>query len=293
VNRLFQESIIELIRRTSSELPQDVLGALENGIKEEEPSSPAHFALNSILKNIELARDRGMPLCQDTGSIHVYAALPQDLNETEFEEAVRSATAEATELGYLRKNSVDPVTDKNSGNNLGPGSPTFHIHRHNGENIEIKLLLKGGGCENVSAQYSLPDQDLEAYRDFEGVQRCLLDAVNRAQGKGCAPGILGVCIGGDRTTGYDHSKEQLLRKIGDRNPDPVVAQLERGIVEDANKLEIGPMGFGGKTTLLDCMIGTLNRIPASYFVSVTYMCWADRRQGIRVDRKGNITEWLY
>jgi fumarate hydratase class I len=157
----------------------------------------------------------------------------------------------------------------------------------------VRLILKGGGCENVGAQYSLPDTRLGANRDLDGVRKAILDAVVQAQGKGCSPGILGVCIGGDRAVGYAHSKEQLLRTLPDVNPDPALAKLEQEIVASANRLGIGPMGFGGKTTLLGCKIGALNRLPASFFVSISYMCWAYRRQGFLLADPGKIVKWLY
>jgi len=287
------ETFLELIRTTSSQLPEDIEKTITRAQREEEKGSAARFALDSIVENIKLAKENGRPLCQDTGSIHIYATLPKDADENAFREAFCLAIGSATEKGYLRQNSVDPITGKNSGNNLGPGSPAFHVIRHAGNQTEIRLLLKGGGCENVSAQYALPDKHLDAFRDIEGARRCILDAVVKAQGKGCAPGILGVCIGGDRTTGYEFSKEQLLRKLDEPNEDAVLRKLEEDIMRDANELGIGPMGFGGKTTLLGCLIGKLNRIPASYYVSVTYMCWAYRRQGVRLDNDGKIAEWLY
>jgi len=188
---------------------------------------------------------------------------------------------------------VDSLTGKNDGTNLGPGSPTVHFHQHASDEVSVKLILKGGGCENVGAQYSLPNTKLEENRDLDGCRKAILDAVLQAQGKGCGPGILGVCIGGDRATGYEHSKVQLLRKMEDQNSNPDLAKLERDIVETSNKLGIGPMGFGGKTTLLGCKIGVLNRLPASYFVSVSYMCWAYRRHGFILKSDGAIGDWLY
>jgi fumarate hydratase class I len=121
----------------------------------------------------------------------------------------------------------------------------------------------------------------------------ILDAVLQAQGKGCGPGILGVCIGGDRATGYEFSKRQFLRLIPDRNPVPEFDQLEQNVLNTANELGIGPMGFGGRTTLLGVKVGALNRVPASYFVSVSYMCWAYRRQGVALNADGGIAKWLY
>jgi fumarate hydratase class I len=159
--------------------------------------------------------------------------------------------------------------------------------------LEVRLVLKGGGCENVGAQYSLPSEKLKANRDLDGCRKAILDAVLQAQGKGCGPGILGVCIGGDRATGYEFSKQQLLRKLDDHNPDSQLERLEQDVVETANKLGIGPMGFGGKTTLLGAKIGILNRLPASYFVSISYMCWAYRRQGVSLAAEGTIQKWLY
>jgi fumarate hydratase class I len=153
--------------------------------------------------------------------------------------------------------------------------------------IEVSLLLKGGGSENVSAQYSLPYAPLDAGRDLEGVRRVCLEAVRRAEGKGCAPGILGVCIGGDRGGGYGEAKHQLLRRLDDSNPDAPLAALEERILADANALGIGPMGLGGRTTLLGAKIGQLHRVPASYFVSISYMCWVARRRSTRVEPDGS------
>ena len=184
------------------------------------------------------------------------------------------------------------MTGKNTGDNTGPGSPVFHFHQWREPHVEVKLMLKGGGCENMNAQYSLPHPDLGG-RDLAGVENAILDCILQAQGQGCGPGILGVCIGGDRGTGYGFAKEQLLRTLDDENPDPVLAELEARVVEKANRSGIGPMGFGGKTTLLACKIGKQNRLPASFFVSVAYMCWAYRRRGARLDESGSVQEWLY
>ena len=218
---------------------------------------------------------------------------PLGFDQIAFTDAAREAVKLATKKGFLRQNSVDSLTGKNDGTNLGPGSPAIHFHQHRSSDTTVRLVLKGGGCENVGAQYSLPNEKLKANRDLSGCRKVILDAVLQAQGKGCGPGILGVCIGGDRATGYEHSKQQFLRKLDDRNDNPELAQLEDNIVETSNKLGIGPMGFGGKTTLLGAKIGVLNRLPASFFVSVSYMCWAYRRQGIQLGPTGEIANWLY
>jgi fumarate hydratase class I len=291
--RNLKANVLELIRRTSAELPEDVVHTIARSATQEQQGSNAQYAMNIIVNNIDMAKLKSAPLCQDTGSILFFVKAPKGFDQLAFEKAARDAVAEATAKGYLRQNSVDSLTGKNTGNNLGPGSPSFHFHQHPGSRVDVRLILKGGGCENVGAQYSLPDTRINANRDTDGVRKAILDAVVQAQGKGCGPGILGVCIGGDRATSYVHSKEQLLRTMEDVNPDRTLAALEKDIVASANKLGIGPMGFGGATTLLGCKIGALNRLPASYFVSVSYMCWAYRRQGFVLNSSGKILEWLY
>jgi fumarate hydratase class I len=291
--RNLKANLLELVRRTSAELPEDVFRAVDAGAGAELAGTTGAYAMDIITRNIDLAKRKSQPICQDTGSILFFVKVPVGFDQIAFEAATRAAVAAATAKGYLRQNSVDSVTGKNSGNNLGPGSPTIHFHQYRGTRLDVRLILKGGGCENVGAQYSLPDPRVGANRDLDGVRKVILDAVVQAQGKGCSPGILGVCIGGDRATGYLHSKEQLLRTLDDVNPDPPLAALERDIVQTANKLGIGPMGFGGRTTLLGCKIGALNRLPASFFVSISYMCWAYRRQGFVLDGRGAIVKWLY
>jgi fumarate hydratase class I len=291
--RNLKTNLLELIRRTSAELPDDVVQTIGRYAKQEQQGSNAQYAMNIIQQNIDMARVRSAPLCQDTGSILFFVRSPKGFDQFAFEKAASAAVAEATAKGFLRQNSVDSITGKNTGNNLGPGSPSLHFHQQRGTRVDVRLILKGGGCENVGAQYSLPDVRLGANRELDGVRKVVLDAVLQAQGKGCGPGILGVCIGGDRATGYLHSKEVLLRPLDDTNPDPTLAALEQDIVVSANKLGIGPMGFGGATTLLGCKIGALNRLPASFFVSISYMCWAYRRQGFVLDDDGKILKWLY
>src|SRR5437016_5897299 len=286
------ESILELIRRTSAILPDDVVRAVTAARKDEVEGSNADVALNVIGCNIGLAKESSLSLCQDTGTILFYVHTPVGYHQLAFEEIATEAVRTATKKGYLRQNSVDSITGKNTGDNTGPGSPVFHFHQWREPYVEVKLVLKGGGCENMNAQYSLPHPDLGG-RDLRGVENAILDAVLQAQGQGCGPGILGVCIGGDRATGYDFAKQQLLRTMDDVNSDPELAALEQRVVEKANQSGIGPMGFGGKTTLLGCKIGKLNRLPASFFVSVAYMCWAFRRRGINLDAAGNASEWLY
>jgi fumarate hydratase class I len=287
------DSLVELIRRTSAEIPDDVQQAMLAALEREKKGTIAESALKIIERNIELARQKSQPICQDTGSVLFYVDGPASLDQLAFEATARAAVKETTRRGYLRQNSVDSLTGKNDGTNLGPGAPTLHFQQHRSSDIRVRLMLKGGGCENVGAQYSLPNEKLKANRDLDGCRRVILDAVLQAQGKGCGPGILGVCIGGDRATGYEFSKHQFLRLIPDRNPVPELDQLEQDVLNTANELGIGPMGFGGRTTLLGVKVGALNRVPASYFVSVSYMCWAYRRQGVVLNADGGIAKWLY
>ncbi len=293
VKNLLADSLLELIRKTSAEIPDDVQKVILEALEREEKNTTAEYAMNIIKANIELAKKKSQPLCQDTGTVLFYISHPVGFDQEKFTKEINKAVVRATELGYLRQNSVDSLTGENSGMNIGLGHPSIHYHQHSKSSVEIKLMLKGGGCENVGAQYSLPHTPLNAGRDLEGVRKVILDAIHKAQGKGCGPGVLGVCIGGDRGAGYIESKEQLLRKLDDENKISELRNLEKEITETANKLGIGPMGFGGKTTLLGCKIGVLNRLPASFFVSISYMCWAYRRQGVELGKKCEIKKWLY
>jgi fumarate hydratase class I len=293
----FFDSVLQLIVRTSTDLPPDVRAAMRVAQRDEEPGTRSAQALTIIAQNIDLAVDHEGAICQDTGMPTFEIKTPVGANQIWMRRQIREAVAEATRRGKLRPNSVDSITGQNSGDNLGPGTPIVHFEQWERDAIEIKLILKGGGCENTNAQYALPVELPRlgrADRTLEGVRKCILHAVWNAQGKGCSPGAVGVCIGGDRTSGYTHAKEQLFRTLDDVNPDPRLAELETSIMATANGLDIGTMGFGGKVTLIGCKIGALNRLPASFFVSVAYDCWAFRRLGVVLDPvSGSIVEWLY
>ncbi len=287
----WENTLYQLLERTSTDMPGDVEAALRRAAEVEEPGSSASAAVSVMLENIALARQKRAPLCQDTGSLLFWVRAPASLPYATFHHAAKSAIVRATDDGLLRRNCVDPLTGRNSGNNLGRGSPVIHWECAAAAEARVCLILKGGGCENVGAQYALPATTLHAGRDLEGVRRCVLDAVHRAQGCGCAPGVLGVAIGGDRATGYAESKSLFRRALGERNPMPELAELERRLLGEANQLGIGPMGFGGKTALLDVFVSHLYRVPASYFVSISYMCWAYRRRTIRTHADGTLLAW--
>jgi fumarate hydratase, class I len=266
-------------------------------ISGETPDTQSAQALQIIATNIDMALEDSGPICQDTGMPTFFVHTPVGVNQIAIRKAIHEAVAEATRIGKLRPNSVDSLSGKNSGNNLGNETPVIHFEQWENDVIEVKLILKGGGCENKNIQYSVPCE-LEHLgrvdRNLEGVRKCILHSVWQAQGQGCAPGAIGVCIGSDRAHGYDLAKEQLLRTLDDVNPNAELAALEAQIMEQANTLGVGSMGFGGKASLIGCKITAANRLPASFFVSVAYDCWAFRRLGVYLDAAtGAITQWLY
>ncbi|MBZ5611984.1 MAG: fumarate hydratase [Acidobacteriia bacterium] len=292
-----KDSLIELITETSTNLPPDVRAAMGLALESETPGTQSAQALGIIASNIDMAEQDEGPICQDTGMPTFLVHTPVGVNQIRIKQAIREAIAEATRRGKLRPNSVDSLTGKNSGDNLGEETPVIHFEQWEENEIEVKLILKGGGCENKNIQYSLPCE-LEhmgrADRNLEGVRKCILHAVWQAQGHGCAPGAVGVCVGSDRAHGYALAKNQLFRTLDDVNPVPELAQLEAEVMEEANRIGVGAMGFGGNVSLIGCKVAAANRLPASFFISVAYDCWAFRRLGVRLDASsGAITRWLY
>jgi len=293
----FFDSVLQLIVKTSTDLPPDVRAAVKSARDTEEAGSRSAQALTIVAQNIDQAADVEGAICQDTGMPTFEIKTPVGANQIWMKQQIKAAVAEATRLGKLRPNSVDSLSGENSGNNLGPGTPILHFEQWERDEVEVKLILKGGGCENMNVQYSLP-MELphlgRADRTMDGVRKCLLHAVWQAQGKGCGPGAIGVCIGGDRTRGYVEAQQQLFRTLDDVNADERLAALEADIMRTVNTLGVGTMGFGGKVSLIGCKVGVLNRLPASFFVSVAYDCWAFRRLGVVLDATtGAIQQWLY
>lgn len=278
------DSLVALIRKTSSSLPEDILKSLKSAYRREEKGSSAAVVLKTILDNCALAEKKGTPLCQDTGTLTFF--VDESLRRLITPERIACAVARATELGYLRKNTIDSVTGVSYDDNCATGAPTIHyVTGVDPKRRAVTLLLKGGGSENMSRQYSLPDASLGAGRDLAGVRACVLDAVTKIQGYGCAPGILGVAIGGDRATGFEVAKEQLLRPLNEKRAssskgEAALRALEKRLLTEVNELGIGPMGLGGRTTLLGVKMASRSRLPASFFVTIAYMCWACRRQTI-------------
>jgi fumarate hydratase class I len=275
------EALYELIATASCVLPDDVAAALRTAHGAAPPGSREAGQLAAILDNARLAGELRRPLCQDTGSLTFQIAASASLDRAAFTAAVHQAVRRATGDGLLRANAVCPVTGTNSGDNVGIGSPTLYWEDEPGGGglgrIHVRLMLKGGGSENVGRQYSLPDDRLGAERNLDGVRRCVLDAVCEAQGKGCPPGGVAVCLGGDRAGGWAAAKSALFRRIDEANADARLAEFEKKLLADINALGIGPMGLGGAPTALAVFAVARHRVPASYFVTVTQMCWAWRR----------------
>jgi fumarate hydratase class I len=233
--------------------------------------------LSVILENVRIARKTARPLCQDTGVPVFFIKVPISVSQSELRKTIIEATRIATREVPLRANAVDVITERNSGDNTGIGFPIIYFEETEKGRLIIDLMLKGAGSENVSQLYRLPHLELKAERDLEGVRKCVIDTIFKAQGKGCPPYIIGVGIGAAKDQVSRLAKEQLLRNLQDRNKNEVLSKLEKKIMHDCNKLRIGPLGLSGKTTTIGVKVGVNHRHPASYFVDVSVCCWADRR----------------
>jgi fumarate hydratase class I len=289
----WEKNLVELIRRTSTDLPSDVEAGIRRALRQEKKGSRAAWVLETILANAEKARSNDIPICQDTGTLIFYFSVPVGFDTNALAAVTRAAVSKATRLGYIRQNTVDSITGASYGTNIADGSPVFHFKQGARKTVDVRLIMKGGGCENMGCQYSLPDAELHAGRDLEGVRKCILHAVWKAQGNGCAPCVVGVCVGGDRAGSYEHAVEQFLRKLGERSQVKALARMEDRVTKDVRGMGIGPMGVGGRTAAMGVKIGHLSRLPASFFVSVSFMCWAFRRRGALLGPEGGLDRWLY
>jgi len=280
---------VELIRLCACVLREDIKKRIVEARGKELEGSTSQKVFDTILENAKVAAEKSLPMCQDTGMAIFWVHHPKGISQSGLESQLVKAIKKATKRSYLRPNTIDSLSGKNPGDNSGKGTPVFHFHEWNKDTIKVDLMLKGGGSENVSAQYKLPDIPLAAGRDLEGVRRCVLDAVFKAQGEGCSPGVIGVCMGGARDTGYSAAKEALLKDLDVPNPAPELREFEERLVKDINALGIGPMGFGGKTTTIGVKVTALARHPATFYVSVAYTCWALRRYSMTIrSRKGGV-----
>jgi len=281
------EAVLKLYEKTATNIPEDVLEALKNA-KSRETNQNANGILLDIIKNCSIAKEKKLPICQDTGIPIFYIEYGDNFSQDELKKIIIEATCIATKSVPLRPNSVDSLNGKNSNDNTGNGIPQIYFTQKKGKDLKISLLLKGGGSENIGKRYSLPDALLNAQRNLNGVRKCVLDAIFQAQGKGCPPEIASVCIGGSKDLISFYAKKQLLENIGRENENTELDGLEKRILKEGNSLGIGPMGLGGENTLLDVKILALHRHPASYFVEVLFSCWALRRNTIRINEMGEI-----
>jgi len=278
---IIKSTVKELLRLASIELPIDVKKALMDAYEREVENVPK-MLLKAILDNIELAEKTGTPMCQDTGVHIVYVKLG-DVEVEGLEDAIKEGVAEATATIPLRPNVVHPLTRKNPGTNVGLNMPYIYIDKVKDGFLEITVMPKGAGAENMSALAMLTPA-----AGLKGVKEFILQTVVKAGGQPCPPGILGVGIGGTADVAMKLAKEALLRPLGSRNPNPEVAKLEEELLEALNGLGIGPMGLGGKTTLLGVNIEVAYTHTASLPVAVNYQCWAARRATARIYPDGRV-----
>jgi len=271
------DGIAELYAKVATSLPPDVERALSIAHEKEPAGTNAKESLGIILENIAAARRGKAPLCQDTGIPLFFVKVPSGISHTEVKEAILEATAVATQRIPLRPNAVDPLTGRNSGTNIGEGFPVMYFEETASDTLEVNLILKGSGSENIGQTYKLPHDDLGAQRDLDGVRKCILDAVFRAQGRACPPYVVGVGIGASKDQVAVLAKKQLLRKVDDAHSSPQVHAFEQEVLGEINGLMIGALGFGGSVTALGVKVGINHRHPASFFVDVSFSCWADRR----------------
>lgn len=272
-----RDAIVGLYRKAATSLPSDIETALKSSLRREDAGSNAWAALSTILKNVDIARETSRPICQDTGVPVFFLKVPAGFSHLKLREEIFKATQIATREIPLRPNAVDILTEKNSGDNTGIGFPVIYIEETKSRKLTMDLMLKGSGSENIGQLYKLPIAELGAERDLEGVRKCVLDTVCMAQGRGCPPYIVGVGIGAAKDQVTRLAKEQLIRNVEDSNEYRVLSRLEKKLLKDINRLGIGPLGLGGKTTAIAVKIGVNHRHPASYFVDVSIACWADRR----------------
>jgi fumarate hydratase subunit alpha len=283
VEKLIEDTSVNLLRQAVVELPTDVSKALERAYKVE-TSEAGRVQLEAILKDIDLAKKYNVPLCQDTGVIIFYVKAGVKAPGLGMVEAsLQNATRRATKEIPLRPNTVDPFTQKNVGDNTGRYIPYINWELTQGDAIEITAFPKGGGSENVCNLGMLTPGE-----GVKGLKKFVVDSVIRAGAMPCPPTIVGVATGGGADIAMKLAKATLLRPLDQPNPDPQLAKLEKDLYEAANATGIGPMGLGGKITVLGVKVDYAHRHPASYPVAVAFQCWASRRATARINSNGTV-----
>lgn len=281
--KIVEETALNLIRLAVIQLPQDVKDALKHAY-ETETSEAGKINLKAILENIELAEKTKTPVCQDTGTIIFYVKAGSKVpNLDKIEQALISATKKATTVIPLRPNAVDPMTGKNTGDNTGPHIPYVHWEITDGNMLDITVLPKGGGSENVCTTGMLVPGE-----GINGLKKFVIETVVKSGSNPCPPNILGIAMGGGSDIAMKLAKKALLRPLNQPNPNPELAKLEKELLEAVNQLGIGPMGLGGKWTILGVNIDYAARHPASFPAAVAFNCWAARRATARIHPDGSV-----
>ena len=281
--KVIEDTAFSPLKLAVVQLPSDVKDALKRAYKEE-TSEAGRVQLEAILKDIELAEKENTPLCQDTGIIIFYVkagAKAKDLDMVQ--PALQKATQRATKEIPLRPNAVDPFTQKNSGDNTGKCIPYINWEITNGDSIEITAFPKGGGSENVCTIGMITPGE-----GVKGLKKFVIDAIIKAGAMPCPPTIVGVAAGGGADIAMKLAKATLLRPLSEPNPNSDLANLEKELYEAANSTGIGPMGLGGKFTVLGVKVDYAYRHPASYPVAVAFQCWAARRATARINSDGTV-----
>lgn len=272
-----------LIRQAVIYLPEDVKQALKKAY-EEETSEAGKTQLKAILENIELAEKYQAPICQDTGTIIFYVTAGAEVKGLDkIEGALINATRRATKEIPLRPNAVDPFTQKNSGDNTGRFIPYIHWEIVPGDTLELTVMTKGGGSENVCLTGMLVPGE-----GINGLKKFVIESIIKAGAQPCPPTIVGVAMGGGADIAMKLAKKALLRPLNEPNPNPEIAKIERELYEAANMTGIGPMGLGGKTTVLGVHLEYAHRHPASFPAAVAFNCWAARRATAKIHPDGTV-----
>lgn len=273
------DAVVELIRKAETDLPKDVELALRRAYLSEK-NKIARIQLKSIIENIKFARKNSIPVCQDTGLINFYIKIGSkaDVDLGIINNSIINAVKIATKEIPLRPNTVHPLTRKNSGSNIGINTPNIDIEiLPEKEYIEITAFVKGAGSDNMGKLAMLKASD-----GIAGIRKFVIETVANAGGRPCPPTIVGVGIGGSSDIAAKLAKKALLRKIGSGNKDKKIARLEKNLLKKINKLGIGPIGLGGRTTALDVHIEIAHCHTGSLPVAVNLGCWANRHKTVRI-----------
>jgi len=276
-----EKGIILLIKKAETELPDDVVKALEKAYKIEE--GVAKTQIDTILKNIKLAKKTSRPMCQDTGIQTFFVEVGIDFPHiNKLKDLITEAVKKATKEIPLRPNTLDPLTSENHKDNTGVHIPYITWDFVKGSDVKIISFPKGGGSENMSKLGMLkPGVGIEGVKDF------VVEEMIKAGGQPCPPTVVGVGIGGGADLALKLGKKSLLRPVGVRNSDKKIADIEEELIKRINDSGIGPMGLGGKTTVLDVHVEKAHRHPASLPVGIAVQCWADRRAVMIIHSDGS------